>query len=143
MDEKTFQRIIPVIIAVIVLIIQYVIKNQKKKNAASASTKVPEFEEIVFQKEEIKPAVERVQTHKKANPNKVVTELNKNENASEFKKITYQTVKQTMKQNMKQNIKSSFQSNDSEIPVKKVFLFNEEEIKKAVIYSEILTPKHF
>ena len=144
MDEKIFQRIIPVIIAVVVLIVQYVIRNQKKKiNANSSSTTNPDFEKIILEKEKVKPVFERVHASKKGNLVNVVTEIEPIENTLDSKKITYQTVKQTMKQNMKQNIKPSININLPEAAVKSSVTFTEEELKKAIIYSEILTPKHF
>ena len=145
MDEKILQRIIPLLIAVVVLVAQYAIRNQKKKNMAASveppvSKEADIFPEIDFNKQ-------MKETRKEVRKEKlepvVIDNIAEKEDVK-LRKSAFSTIKQNMKQNMKQNIKSSFDNVavDKKAEIENIS-FTEEELKKAIIYSEILTPKHF
>ena len=143
MDEKIFERIIPIVVVIAVLVIQYAIRNQKKKNAALEP--IPENEEFEpipehdfgFPKKE-----KSIIKNERTEPEVLQTENNNQRTG--VKKSQFHKIKQNMKPNMKQNIKSSFNSVEvEELTISESITFTDVEIRKAIIYSEIITPKHF
>jgi len=141
MDEKIFSRIIPVVIAIVVLIVQYVIKNQKKKNLAEATVPLPKsneakpnhIKEIVKTKE-----AEKDHRNEVENLNRLITNTHNitNDSKSNNKKTAFTT----MKKNIKPSVNKTIEIVDNE---KSSFTFSGDELKKAIIYSEIFNPKHF
>ena len=132
MDEKIFQRIIPFIIAVIVLVVQYVIKNQKKKaNAAQQQIPVPQSADV-FSEE--KPVEQVKKIIRKETVENVVKD--KSQTDKGIKKTTFTTMKQNIKPKV---VKTKIEEDNKSESIS----FDEKELKKAIIYSEIFTPKHF
>ncbi len=138
MDEKIFGRLIPVVIAIVVLIVQYVIKNQKKKNITNATIPVPQAKETLPQAE--------INKQKQTDQDRIENDSLKTL-VSKAHNITYDSKSNNkkpaftaMQKNIKPSINRTIQVINNE---KNDLTLTGEELQKAIIYSEILNPKYF